>query len=196
MKSVALVSLVASTAVVGVLIGSASARDTSSQAVVLRGTDSQNVRPFTLTRDFDITWSCPNCAGSNFVLATRQDIPVNSLGPVRGTSFLEKGRYTGVSVTASGSWTITMKPSTPRPVRATYVIRGADAQNVKPFRLTHDSDLIWSCPKCRGSNFIVSSDQDIPVNALGPTKGKSFLEKDSYTGVSVTASGPWVITLR
>lgn len=196
MRSAALAPLLVSIAVVSIFIGPASAQETSGQAVVLRGTDTQNVRPFTLSRDSDIVWSCPKCGGSNFVFMTEQDIPVNALGPIRGTSFLEKGRYTGVSITASGSWTITMRPSTSRSVKSTYVIRGVDGQNVKPFKLTHDSDLVWSCPKCKGSNFVVSSDQDIPVNALGPTKGKSFLEKGSYTGVSITASGPWVITLR
>ena len=56
--------------------------------------------------------------------------------------------------------------------------------------------MIWSCAGCKGSNFVFSTDSDIPVNALGPVKGKSFLEKGRYTGVSVMATGPWKIIIK
>src|SRR6266496_1630918 len=73
------------------------------------------------------------------------------------------------------------------------VLRGTDSQNVRPFSLSHDSNIVWRCPGCGGSNFIISTNQDIPVNALGPTSGRSFLRKGRYTRVSVSASGVWVI---
>jgi hypothetical protein len=168
----------------------------AASALVLRGVDSQNVRPFRLATDSDVIWSCPGCRGSNFVLSTDQDIPVNSLGPTMGRSFLERGRYTGVSITASGRWRITMRRAQPRPVRSTYVLTGVESTKIRPFTLTHGSTLTWSCARCRGSNFVISTDQDIPVNALGPTRGKSFLEEGRYTGVSITARGPWKIILR
>ncbi len=165
-------------------------------ALVLRGTDSQNLRPFTLSRDSNIVWRCPGCTDSNFIFSTNQDIPVNALGPTSGRSFLKKGRYTRVSVSGSGAWTITLTAAAARPVRSSYILKGEDGMNVAPFTLTHGSNIVWSCPRCAGSNFIVSTDQDIPVNALGPTHGSSFLERGRYTGVSVTASGPWTITIR
>jgi hypothetical protein len=163
--------------------------------IVLRGVDSQNARPFKLSRDSDVLWSCPGCSGSNFIFSTSQDIPVNALGPTRGRSFLERGRYTHVSISATGRWTITIKPTRPRPVRSRYVLTGVDSMNVKPFTLTHGSNLRWTCRRCRGSNFIISTDQDIPVNALGPTKGRSFLEKGRYTGVNISATGLWKIII-
>jgi hypothetical protein len=167
-----------------------------NEAVTLRGVDSVNVRPFTLGRDSDIVWSCPGCGGSNFALSTNQDIPINALGPTHGRSFLERGRYTGVSVMASGSWRITMTPARQVPVRRSYRFTGVDSVNLRPFTLTHGSDIFWSCPRCRGSNFAISTDQDIPVNALGPIHGRSYLERGRYTGVNVMASGPWTIIFR
>lgn len=170
--------------------------DRTSGTVTLRGNGGQNARPFTLTADSNVSWRCGGCAGSNFAFSTRQNIPVNSLGPTSGKSFLPKGRYTGVNVIASGAWTITMSPAPKRPVRPSYVLTGAGGQNIAPFVLTHDSDVIWSCAGCRGSNFAFSTSSNIPVNALGPVKGKSFLEKGRYTGVSVIATGPWKIILK
>lgn len=96
----------------------------------------------------------------------------------------------------SGAWTITLAPAPKRPVRASYVLTGVGGQNVAPFVLTHDSDVIWSCAGCKGSNFVFSTSSDIPVNALGPVKGKSFLERGRYTDVSVMATGPWKIILK
>jgi hypothetical protein len=175
------------------LAGSAYA---APSALVPRGVDSQNARPFRLATDSDVFWSCPGCGGSNFVMSTDKGIPVNSLGPTGGRSFLERGRYRRVSITAIGAWRITIRRAQPRPVRSSYVLTGVESMNVRPFTLTHGSTLTWSCARCRGSNFVISTDQDIPVNALGPTRGKSFLEKGRYTGVSITARGPWKIILR
>jgi|RhiMetdeSRZDD1v2_1073273.scaffolds.fasta_scaffold369007_2 hypothetical protein len=168
----------------------------SDGAVVLRGSDSQNVRPFVLKQDADVAWSCPGCGESNFIFSTDQEIPVNALGVTHGSSFLERGRYTGVSISADGPWTIRMTASKLRPVRRTYTLRGVDSQKVRPFTLTHDSDVIWACGGCSDSNFIFATDQDIPVNALNSTHGKSFLERGRYTSVSISADGPWTIVLR
>jgi hypothetical protein len=165
-------------------------------ALVLRGVDSQDARPFRLATDSDVFWSCPGCGGSAFVMSTNKGIPVNSLGPTAGRSFLERGRYRRVSITAIGAWRITIRRSQPRPVRSSYVLTGVESMNVRPFTLTHGSTLTWSCARCQGSNFIISTDQDIPVNAVRRTRGKSFLEKGRYTGVSITARGPWKIILR
>lgn len=52
----------------------------TSAPVTLRGDGMQNVRPFTLTADSNVSWRCAGCAGSNFVFSTRQNIPVNALG--------------------------------------------------------------------------------------------------------------------
>ncbi len=190
----ALLCLLALAAVFAAVASGAADRTTGT--ITLRGNASQNTRPFTLTVDSNVSWRCGGCAGANFVFSTRQNIPVNSLGPISGKSFLPKGRYTGVSVIGSGAWTITMAPAPKRPVRASYVLTGTGGQNVAPFVLTHDSVVIWSCAGCRGSNFVLSTSQDIPVNALGPVKGKSFLERGRYTGISVTATGPWKIILK
>ena len=165
-------------------------------ALVLRGVDSQDARPFRLATDSDVFWSCPGCLGRNFVMSTDKGIPVHSLGPTGGRSFLERGRYRRVSVTASGRWTITIRRAQPRPVRSSYVLTGVESMNIRPFTLTHGSTLTWSCARCQTSNFVVSTDQDIPVNAVGRTRGKSFLEKGRYTGVSITARGRWKIILR
>ena len=168
----------------------------ASSALVLRGVDSQDVRPFRLASDSDVFWTCPGCLGGYFVLLTDKGIPVNALGPTSGRSFLERGRHGRVRVTATGPWTITIRRAQPRPVRSSYVLTGVESMNIRPFRLTHGSTLTWSCARCQGSNFVVSTDQDIPVNAVGRTRGKSFLEKGRYTGVSITARGRWKIILR
>lgn len=165
-------------------------------ALVLRGVDSQDARPFRLATDSDVFWSCPGCAGSAFLMSTDRGLPVNSLGPTAGRSFLERGRYRRVSVTAVGAWKITIRRAEPRPVRPSYVLTGVESMNVRPFTLTHGSTLTWSCARCQGSNFVVSTDQDIPVNAVGRARGKSFLAKGRYTGVSITARGRWKIILR
>jgi hypothetical protein len=175
------------------LAGSAYA---APSALVLRGVDSQDARPFTLATDSDVFWSCPGCLGGNFVMSTNKGIPVNSLGPTGGRSFLERGRYRRVSITAIGAWRITIRRAQPRPVRSSYVLTGVESMNVRPFTLTHGSTLTWSCARCQGSNFVISTDQDIPVNAVRRTQGKSFLEKGRYTGVSITARGRWKIILR
>jgi hypothetical protein len=168
----------------------------TSASITLRGNSSQNVRPFTLIADSNVSWRCSGCAGANFVFSTRQNIPVNSLGPTSGKSFLSKGRYTGVSVIGNGAWSITMSPAPKRPVRSSYVLSGTGGQNIAPFVLTHDSDVSWFCAGCKGSNFVLSTGQGIPVNALGPVKGKSFLERGRYTGISVIATGPWKIIIK
>jgi hypothetical protein len=62
-------------------------------------------------------------------------------------------------------------------VARTYVLTGIDSQNLRLFVLMHDSRVSWSCSGCRNSNFIISTDQDIPVNALNRTSGTSFLSK-------------------
>jgi hypothetical protein len=182
-------------AVVATLMVAGSAYAAPS-ALVLRGVDSQNARPFRLATDSDVFWSCPGCGGSNFVMSTDKGIPVNSLGPTGGRSFLERGRYRRVSITAVGRWTITIRRAQPRPVRSSYVLTGVESMNVRPFTLTHGSTLTWSCTRCQASNFIVATDQNIPVNAVGRTRGKSFLAKGRYTGVSITARGRWKIILR
>ena len=88
----------------------------AKQRIVLRGSDSQNVRSFALTRDADVLWSCPGCSSSNFVFSTASDIPVNALNHTHGVSFLKKGRYSGVSVIVSGSWTIRLRTAGSRPL--------------------------------------------------------------------------------
>lgn len=140
-----------------------------------------------------LTWSAPEGADSNFILSTRQDIPINALGPTSGKSFLEKGRYTDVSIIATGPWTITITPAPPRPQRKTFVFSGVDGMNLPSFVLKKGAKVKWSAPDGADSNFILSTDQDLVVNALGPVKGKSYMSPGLYTGVSVTATGPWTI---
>jgi hypothetical protein len=60
----------------------------------------------------------------------------------------------------------------------------------------HSRAPAWSYPSCADSNFIVNTDQDVPVNALDHTHGVSFLKKGLYTGVSVIGSVSWRITVR
>lgn len=164
--------------------------------LVIRGADGQKVRPFSLKRDADVFWTCRGCNNSNFIFTTDQGLPVNALNQTQGRSFLERGRYTGVQIIASGPWTIQIRTTASRPLRSTYTLTGAGGQNVRPFTLTHDSDLIWACPSCSDSNFIISTDQGLPVNALNRTRGRSFLERGRYTGVTIAANGPWKIVLR
>jgi len=189
-----LACLALSAAVTIAAVSSATAR--TNGTIVLRGADSQNLAPFKLSRDADVLWSCPGCGDANFIFSTNSDIPVNALNHTHGVSFLAKGRYTGVSVIGSGGWKITLRPASKRPVARSYLLTGVDSQNLRPFTLIHDSKLTWSCPRCSDSNFIVSTSQDIPVNALNRTSGSSFLSKGHYTSVSVTGSGNWRIVIR
>lgn len=190
-----LLSVVLASAAVAIVVATTATARTSG-TIVLRGADSQNLAPFRLSRDADVLWSCPGCGDANFIFSTDSDIPVNALGHTHGVSFLAKGRYTGVNVIGSGSWKITLRPAAKRPVARSYVLTGVDSQNLRPFTLTHDSRLSWSCPGCGSSNFIVSTNEDIPVNALNRRSGSSFLGKGRYTGVSVTGSGNWRIVIR
>jgi hypothetical protein len=75
----------------------------------LSGVDGSNVKPFTLTHGSRVTWSCPRCHGQNFIFSTGQGGVVNALGPTHGSSYMDRGRYTDVSVIASGPWTITIR---------------------------------------------------------------------------------------
>ena len=76
------------------------------------------------------------------------------------------------------------------------VLRGVDSQNLAPFTLAKDSNVLWSCPSCSGDNFIMETAEEPGViNALGPTRGLSFLPHGHYTGVSVVGSGNWTITI-
>lgn len=178
--------------------GSATGASRTTATLVLRGVDSQNIRPFTLAHDSDVLWSCPGCSQSNFIFETNETPGVvNALNHTHGLSFLSRGRYTGVSIVGSGSWTITLRTAAKRPVVHSYVLSGVDSTNVKPFTLTHDSNVIWSCPDCSQSNFIFETNESPGVvNALNHTHGSSFLPKGHYTGVSVTATGSWTIKLR
>jgi hypothetical protein len=194
-RVVGLLSYVMGLSVAVVIFATPNAAATNT-AVVLRGTGSQSAPAFRLAYDSNLRWSCTGCSGDSFVISTDQDAPVNALGPTHGTSFLPEGRYTGVNITASGAWGITFTRAHPRPVRSRYVLKGVDTQNLAPFTLTHDSIVAWSCPECSDQNFVITTDQDTPVNALGPTQGRGFLSKGRYTGVSITASGPWTIIIR
>jgi len=79
---------------------------------------------------------------------------------------------------------------------AARALRGVDGQNLPPFTLDHDSTLVWSCPGCSTSNFVLNTDQDVPINSLNHAHGTSFLPAGRYTGVSVIATGPWTIRFR
>jgi predicted nucleic-acid-binding Zn-ribbon protein len=166
--------------------------------VVLRGVDSQNLRPFTLTRGTDVVWSCPGCSSNNFIFETTQAPGVvNALNHTRGISFLARGHYSGVSVVGAGSWTITLRPAATRKVARSYILTGVDSENLRPFTLTHDSTVTWSCPGCSNNNFILETNEAPGVvNALNHTHGSSFMPKGHYTGVSVTGAGYWKIAIR
>jgi rubredoxin len=186
-------------AVVLVAVALVSGASAAKQGTIkLRGVDSQNVRPFTLSKDADVAWSCPGCSNSNFIFdATQAPGIVNALNHTHGTSFLARGHYSGVSVAGSGSWTITLRPSVMRPVSRSYLLTGVDSQNLKPITITHDSNVAWSCPGCSQSNFIFDAAESPGiVNALNHTHGTSFLAKGHYTGVSVAAAGYWKIIIR
>ena len=78
--AVVLVPCVAASLVVTSPLLSKTGLGARDAALVLRGTDSQNLAPFKLSKASNIVWRCPSCSGQNFVFATGQDIPVNALG--------------------------------------------------------------------------------------------------------------------
>jgi hypothetical protein len=177
----------------------ASAAPASTQGtIVLRGVDIQDPRPFTLSRDADVVWSCPGCAAANFTFDTVQvQSVINALNHTHGTSFLPHGHYTGVLVDGSGAWTITLRPARKRKTARSYVLTGVDGEYLKPLTITHTSTLTWSCPHCTESVFIFDTNQiQGIVNTGNTTHGTTTIYKGHYTGISVQAAGPWTITIH
>jgi hypothetical protein len=166
--------------------------------VVFRGLDVQNLRPFTLSRDADVVWSCPGCSAANFVFDSFQAPGVvNALNHTHGTSFLSRGHYTAVSVDGAGAWTITLRPSVKRKTARSYVLTGVDGEYLKPLTITHNSTLTWSCHGCSQTNFVFDTNETPAiVDTVNATHGSSTIRKGHYTGLSVQTSGRWTITIH
>jgi hypothetical protein len=100
-------------------------------------------------------------------------------------------------IDGSGYWTVVLRPSAKRRAARRYVLTGADGTRLKPITITHDSNVVWSCPGCSASNFIFDTNEAPEiVNALNHAHGNSFIPKGLYTGVTVDGAGYWKITIR
>ena len=137
--------------------------------IVLRGVDIQDPRPFTLSRDADVVWSCPGCAAANFTFDTVQvQSVINALNHTHGTSFLPRGHYTGVIVDGSSAWTITLHPARKRKTARSYRLTGVDGEYLKPLTITHTSTLTWTCPGCTEGIFIFSTNEVQGIGEAAP----------------------------
>lgn len=79
------------------------------------GTNQVNLGTITVPTDSTISWSCPGCGSSNFIINNAASdpnlIPTNGLDQTNGVDPLPAGTYNTVVVdTDGGSWTVTVTP--------------------------------------------------------------------------------------
>ena len=89
----------------------------------------------------------------------------------------------------------------PKPKRARpQVLKGVGTENIGTIKVPTDSTLRWSCPSCAGVNFIIDNDfndgDDITVNGLNQTSGKTVIDAGAYHKVQIITEGQaWTLTI-
>ena len=193
---------------------SAVAKTTSEAPVkphvgVFKGTGQQALGTIVVPADTTISWSCPACANSNFIINNAQSdvnaIPTNGLNQTGGVDPLPAGTYHTVVVdTTGGPWTVTIGSVTstaPAQIPGRHqVFQGTGQQALGTIVVPADTTISWSCPACASSNFIINNAQSdvnaIPTNGLNQTGGVDPLPAGTYHTVVVdTTGGPWTVTV-
>jgi hypothetical protein len=80
----------------------------------------------------------------------------------------------------------------------TKTYSGAGGQNLGTIHVPVESTLTWECPSCTSDNFQIfngaSDSNEITVNALNQTSGKTHIDEGSYHDVLVNTEGEsWTI---
>lgn len=111
-----------------VTTSSAATQTTPAQAKpqpkMFQGTGQEALGTIVVPTDTTISWSCPNCASSNFIINNAQSdanaIPTNSLNQTSGVDPLPAGTYHTVVVdTTGGPWTVTIGSPAATPTTTT-----------------------------------------------------------------------------
>ena len=79
------------------------------------GTNQQNLGTISVPTDSTLSWSCPGCSDTNFIINNADGdsgfIPTNGFEQVQGVDPISAGEYHTVVVdTTGGSWTIEITP--------------------------------------------------------------------------------------
>jgi hypothetical protein len=131
-----------------------------AHAQVFNGTGQQNLGTINVPTDSTISWNCPTCGNTNFIINNAQSdanmITTNGLDQTQGVDTLPAGTYHTVVVdTAGGPWTVAIGTTAPPPPAS-----GSASANTTPTV----SDAGTSQSSSNGS--LTSCDQNISVNSV------------------------------
>ena len=129
-------------------------------AQVFNGTGQQNLGTITVPTDSTISWNCPTCGNTNFIINNAQSdanyITTNALDQTQGIDTLSAGSYHTVVVdTTGGPWTVAIGATAPPPPAS-----GSANANTTPTV----SDAGTTQSSSNGS--LTACDQNISVNAV------------------------------
>jgi hypothetical protein len=104
---------------------------------VFHGTGQQNLGTITLPADTTISWNCPSCANTNFIINNAKSdanaIPTNGLNQAQGVDPIPGGVYHTVVVdTTGGPWTVAVgTTATPPPTSLPGAVEASGATGVQ-----------------------------------------------------------------
>lgn len=82
-----------------------------------KGNGAQNIGTINVPTQSTLRWTCPTCAGDNFIIENSfndaNEIDVNAEGPTSGQTVVDSGTYHDVEVNTEGqAWTVRIVPGT------------------------------------------------------------------------------------
>jgi hypothetical protein len=103
-----------------------------------------------------------------------------------------------ITTTETTIHTITASSPAYEPSSTGQDFSGADTENLGTIHIQHSSELYWSCPGCSDSNFIINVDglNDIAVNSLDATTGKTFVDAGTYHDTTIEGTGAWTLSFH
>jgi hypothetical protein len=184
----------------------------SSPAQIFHGTGQQNLGTITVPTDSTISWNCPSCGNTNFIINNAQsdanNITTNGLDQTQGVDTLPAGTYHTVVVdTTGGPWTVAIGATAPPPPASasadtTPTVSGAGTTQSSPNSGLTACDqnisvnAVTSCPfaenvfKSYWQNYKANGAQaSAVVSAYSPVTSKAYTMTCTSDGTTVSCTG-------
>lgn len=185
-----------------------------ARAQIFHGTGQQNLGTMTVPTDTTISWNCPTCGNTNFIINNAQsdanNITTNALDQTQGVDTLPAGTYQTVVVdTTGGPWTVAIGATAPPPTSSSSasanttptVNYAGTAQSSSNGSLTAcDQNIsvnsVTSCPfaenvfKAYWQNYKANGVQgSAVVSAYSPATNKTYTMTCTSDGTTVNCTG-------